>query len=211
MPSVDDFRYPVPVTAPDEGTQHTCTFGLAWLPILLDVVDNLQWRGQFEDPPDDMDGQVEKLLEQLVTDTEAGAVNYATSAFIYPAQTTPDGFAWTGVANSAALLAGYFQQDSPSVQDFLSFQVPLAAGDYVLSVVHLNAAAGGILTAYHNGGSLGTMDTYHSTTQLNQVNEFSFTVDSDELATFALRVTSKNASSSNYYMLIQSIIIRPDV
>jgi opacity protein-like surface antigen len=154
---------------------------------------------------------VEKLLEQLVTDTEASAVNYATSAFIYPPQTTPDGFTWTGTVNASALLAGYFQQDSPSVQDFLSFRLPLAAGDYILAVTHLNASAGGILTAYHNGDSLGTMDTYHSTTQLNQGSEFSFTVDNDELATFALRVTSKNASSSNYYMLIQYIIIRPDV
>jgi hypothetical protein len=211
MPSVDDFRYPVPTTAPDEGTQHTCTFGLAWLPIILDVVDNLQWKRQFEDPPDDMDGQVEKLLEQLVTDVEASAVNYATSAFIYPPQTTPDGFAWTGVANASALLAGYFLQDSPSVQDFLSFQLPLAAGDYILAVTHLNATGGGIITAYHNGGSLGTMDTYHNSLQLNQLSEFSFTVDSDELATFALRVTSKNASSSTYNMAIQYITIRPAV
>lgn len=62
------FKWPFPELPPDEGSFHTCQFSVAWLPVVISVLQTMNNPNTWEDPPDDFLDQVGQLLDMILTD-----------------------------------------------------------------------------------------------------------------------------------------------
>jgi hypothetical protein len=92
--------------------------------------------------------------------------------------------------------AGYIQS-SNSDECKISGLV-LNAGTYVIKVVCVNNADGGILEILHGTTSLGTYDLYNASTSYNQIATFTYSPTIRNSGDLRFRCTTKNASSSGY-------------
>jgi hypothetical protein len=74
----------------------------------------------------------------------------------------------------------------------------LNAGTYVIKVVCIKNADGGILEILHGTTSLGTYDQYNAGTSYNQIATFTYSPTVRNSGDLRFRCTTKNASSSGY-------------
>lgn len=76
----------------------------------------------------------------------------------------------------------------------------LPAGNYKITLVHLTSNSRGIVELIFGTTSLGTFDSYAAGTAYNVINTITFSVSVATTADFRIKVTGKNASSSDYYI-----------
>lgn len=88
----------------------------------------------------------------------------------------------------------------------VSWEIPLSAGTWTCILVHRKGTAHGIFSVRLAGAEVGTVDSYNAS---NSVNNFSsitgIVVSATGRVTFALRMATKNASSTNYFGYVQHI------
>ena len=66
----DVFRWPVPANPPDEGVLHVCSFNVEWLPVVASVLQQLNDKFVWDEPPDDILEQVATLLDLILTNLD---------------------------------------------------------------------------------------------------------------------------------------------
>lgn len=125
---------------------------------------------------------------------------------VYPEMaiaTDGNALSWADVTGQA--YGGVFRQNAPAINDKLTWNVALKAGSYVMNVNGIKANNRGIQTIKLDGVTAGTFDWYNSTTQLNQQQNTVIGVTDDGLYELTSEMATKNASSSNYFLLINYI------
>ena len=163
-----------------------------------------------------------KIGAGAVDNTEFGYLNGVTSAIQTQLDTKQAGEghismfpfnyativqgSWAFSSISGSWGAHIFDNNStPAINDALDFQVYLAAGTYSLSVLYRKTSAAGIIEFYSttDSNSIGTIDAYAATATNNNLSTLtSYTVSTSGLKTIRMRSTTKNASSTNYVMVV---------
>lgn len=107
---------------------------------------------------------------------------------------------------STALTGGKFSAASWAVNNYITWDVPLVAGTWTVTLIHGKTTDAGILTASLDGVDLtGTSDAY-AATAYNTVQQWTgVSVTTGGVKEFKVRADTKNASSSSYALPVQSI------
>jgi len=66
----DYFKFPVPNNPPDEGDFIIVGFNREWLAVILALVQTIRTPTAWDNPPDDITGQVDELAYLLETDLD---------------------------------------------------------------------------------------------------------------------------------------------
>jgi hypothetical protein len=118
------------------------------------------------------------------------------------------GFTPTRGQNSGRLGGGAMYQGTPANGDWIEWEVLLDAGTWALDLIWARDPSLGIVDFTLGATAVGTQDMYGGAAS-NAVTTFSG-IAVASAGTYALRATinGKNASSSNYYMVIQLLTLR---
>lgn len=108
----------------------------------------------------------------------------------------------TDYASVTAEGAGVYDNDATRNQndEYKWRNIYLTAGSYNITLVWKSSAAGGIAEILHDNNSIGTIDMYRASPIYNQKIEFAFNISSTAKEDIRIRTTSKNASSTGYYI-----------
>lgn len=118
---------------------------------------------------------------------------------------TSNGKSWQITNSSTYELGRTAQFNPPALGDYAEFDYSLTTGTYQFVVCHTKANSSGIVTIYLNDVQIGQTDFYSSTTQNNQRYICNFTVTDKGMQRFKVQVTSKNASSLNYFFNVSNV------
>ncbi len=133
---------------------------------------------------------------------------------IYHNNASPNVGGWTAEGISALIGGGRWYNTAATLNDFFEIPVLLRPGTWKLTATVRKGSSNGIATfSVDNGGggyfvtALGTIDGYNATDLNNQKSEITFTIKGRATIRRKLKVqvTSKNASSSSYYFMLQGI------
>lgn len=203
--NVSDFLYPVPTNKPADEPLYVCGFNVDWLPLILDVVDNLQYSDLFDSPPDDITQQVQELLDQLMTPIIISPQAYPSTAWhMHRYSVTLVGNAIAFAAGASTPLGGYWRQSAAALGDQFTFPVFLDAGTYDLFFNWQRSTNSGILTLFLDNAvnPFATKDLY-GTSLADQTAQETLSISEPGLHTITGKVNSKNASSSGYVAFLQ--------
>lgn len=99
----------------------------------------------------------------------------------------------------------FYYRNGGTQDDRINYSVYLAAGTYTLNLLHLKTNNSGIIdiSLDNYATSEGTVDAYNASTLYNQITTVTgIVVATAGLYTLSLKVGTKNASSSSYFMLL---------
>lgn len=116
----------------------------------------------------------------------------------------------TFISDTTFFRAGYFRQSAPALNDEVRFfNQYFPTGTYQIRCLHQKTSSGGIVSFQIDGTTVDTMDTYNASTLKNQYyTSGSFDIDEgDGGLQFSYQVTSKHASSANYFADIGWIML----
>lgn len=139
----------------------------------------------------------------------------APSSGTYPQQIDVDRFnpsatngSWGYQSNASAV--GYFYlifHGDAVANSYLEWQVLLSAGTWKLEIMGITNTDEGIATLTLDGNSIGTLDWYGSLT-FNVIKSITgIVIASTGIKTLRLTATTKNGSSSEYYISLQFICL----
>lgn len=115
---------------------------------------------------------------------------------------------WSTRVNDANQLGMGRLASSGAQNDEVSWQVWMDVGTWKFSLVHNTGAILGIYSVRLDGVEQGTIDGYAGAGASNVYSEVTgISVTTAGVKTLALRMATKNASSTQYYGLIQSIAL----
>lgn len=98
---------------------------------------------------------------------------------------------------------------SGAQNDAISWDVVLGAGTWTLELLHITSTDRGIYTVVLGGSSVGTIDGYSAAATYNVRSSVTgITVSSAVKQRLTLSMKTKNASSTNYYGVIQHVQLR---
>lgn len=205
-----DFTYPVPAHPPDEGSQITVRFGLEWLALVLDAVDNLEIADLFEAPPDDIGGQIDQLLTLLMTDVTMPPQVFPTYGFhFHGASKVTVGNALSLSVVASQMFNGTWFQSPAAQHDKFEFKLLLAAGNYTMNILYQKSTASGILEVFFNDGYSQVSFDMYATATYNQLYTATVVVDEDKEVLIRCEVNTKNASSNNFRAFISAFWFEP--
>lgn len=94
--------------------------------------------------------------------------------------------------------------------DYAEWELALAAGTYTIDLFYLQNPDAGIITFSVEGVAVaGSIDAYASSLVPNLMNSsLTFTVAAGGVKSFRIQSTSKNASSTGFYLYVQGLSIR---
>ncbi len=101
----------------------------------------------------------------------------------------------------------FYNAGTYAIGDYAEFLVPLAAGNYNFDISYATFSSAGIIKLTVDGVDIGaTIDAYSATTVRYLQTTRSSVAVAGGLTPIRIEVTGKNASSSNYRYIIQSIL-----
>ncbi|CAG0996891.1 hypothetical protein METP3_03024 [Methanosarcinales archaeon] len=100
-----------------------------------------------------------------------------------------------------------YNSTTADLDEFKISGLVLNAGTYVIKVVCVKNADGGILEVLHGTTSLGTYDQYNAGTSYNQIASFTYSPTTRVSADLRFRCNGKHASSSDYVIRTSRIQI----
>lgn len=111
------------------------------------------------------------------------------------------GFTPARTQSSAALTGGALTGSSSTAGNYVTWDVPLMAGTWTVTLLYSKSTAAGVITASLDGVDLsGTVDGYNGSTTYSNVNQWTgVSVATGGVKEFKLRCDTKNGSSSSYY------------
>ena len=103
---------------------------------------------------------------------------------------------------SASMLTGGYTYGASTVNNYMTWDVPLVAGTWTVTVIYATENNRGVITGSIDGVDLSpTVDAYSAGATSNVVTQWTgVSVASSGVKEFKLRAASKNASSSAYYI-----------
>jgi hypothetical protein len=148
-----------------------------------------------------------------LTDNTGGSVSVAFPTTYYPYHVEvnifmPKAFGGTWVTDPETALIYAGRVYSTAQNDYIEWDVLLAAGTWKISIMGQKGGTRGIITASIDGSSIGTVDYYNASVTSNEI----LTITGISVATSgikALRFTgaTKHASSSDYLMFLQMVVL----
>lgn len=115
--------------------------------------------------------------------------------------------AWTPTADSSAGIAmGSYGINTPAINEYQEWDILLESGTYSITILYLKNTSRAITTLTLDGGSsLGTFDGYNAGGSLTALSTITgIAVSTTAMHTFRFAQLSKNASSSNYYLVLHA-------
>lgn len=115
-----------------------------------------------------------------------------------------------GRGNSGSYLGlGLFSNSaSQALNDEIVYKVALDSGTWTFTFIGQTNSASGISTAYLDSTSLGTSDWYSASGTNNVVKQITgIVISSPNVYDLKLKMTSKNASSTNYRLSLHLITL----
>jgi len=197
----------------DDEPMIVATYSAHWLPFLLATAANLK-KPSLWDSAGDVDEAVFQAKDLLVR--LMGVKGAVVGALSGPIKILAEdmylrGAADTLVNDSAYVLSrGIYQSTPVSEQLFAVAIVSLAAGDYIARTVYNTWNAAGMLRIRFDGPEqvlLDKLDCYTPSVVLNNIYSDEFTIAKSGQFVLSLRASGKHASSSNYYLNLQSVQI----
>ena len=101
----------------------------------------------------------------------------------------------------------YLGNSSKDLNDEIHYPIFAKAGSRTLQIMGKRSSDNGILSVYLDDALKGTIDLYRSMTLYNSFSPLALTLSVTKMYTLKLKVTDKNASSSNYAFFITWIRI----
>lgn len=118
---------------------------------------------------------------------------------------------WNTITKSTQFLFNGIKYNNPSaVGDEINWDVVLGAGTWTIEVMHDKGSDRGIMEVALDGAAVGTIDGYGTTGQLLDVRTSisAIAVAASGKKRLRLKMTGKNALSSNYIFALQHIQLR---
>lgn len=210
--AVPQFRYPVPDTPPDEPELWVTAFNKGWLPIVIDLVDNLLHADLFESPPDDIEEQAGQLVKQLMTpyECEVTVSEVKRSFMLHQDSIVLNGNPIALTVNASQWLNGGWRQNTEAINDEWTNGFFAPAGLYTLRIVALKSNASGILRIFVDDILMGVEDLYNGSNVFNHIIDVPLDLETDGYHIIRGKLEAKNASSSSYRCLITCFSVIPD-
>jgi hypothetical protein len=131
------------------------------------------------------------------------------TAFFVDEATVTVGNAFTLTLDALERYGWWQYQNAAANADSWEKKIFLKAGTYTIYVLGMTAPSRGIQEIFIDGVSVGTIDWYNGSLVYNQVKTIaSVTVTGDGRHTFKSTVNGKNASSSDYQLLLTKVWIK---
>lgn len=112
------------------------------------------------------------------------------------------------ITQNASVVGNAFLANTGAVNDELSYTLGLQAGTYSIGILYHQGTDRGITTTTFAGVNLGTFDGYNGSTTLNVIKSYTGAVVATAgSTTLDFKIASKNASSTNYRLLISAITL----
>lgn len=113
------------------------------------------------------------------------------------------GTAMVWVSNTGQAGAGYYHQSTPAVNNQVSYSVSLPVGTYIIELLAVKNNSSAIMSLIFDGSTVATYDLYNAAGVFN-FRDFTtgFNITTPGVHTFSIKAGSKNASSTNYDMLL---------
>lgn len=109
---------------------------------------------------------------------------------------------YTRLQDSSTLTGGHGYDSAGAINNYLTWDVPLIAGNWTITVIHYTNINRGIVTPSIAGTDLATYDGYSAGPVRNVVAQWTgVSVATSGVKEFKLRCDSKHASSSGYYTI----------
>lgn len=148
---------------------------------------------------------VQAAIEEVAAEAGGGGgANYVAFIpwFAVPSATSGT---WTATPDIAFAMGGYRITDGAQNRS-ITYQFFIDAGTYTFGLLHGRASTRGIYTVTLDGGSsLGTIDGYSVSSGPTFGEVTSITVATSGIHTITLTMATKNASSSNYFGVINGL------
>lgn len=202
------YPFPVPETPPDEGAFHYTYFGEDWLPILLTLLQQVRNPDVWDNPPDDITGQVDELSWMLTVNSGAPMFPQHAS-FFHKQATIIAGNQMSWVVDANEFEAGTWAQTPAAINNNFTQTCLLAAGDYRLEIIGRAQPSAGIVTWKFDDVNITTSDDWYAAANSQNVfHTYNFTCETDGLHTLDGKVASKNGSSTDYLLRLNQYWIR---
>lgn len=113
------------------------------------------------------------------------------------------GTAMQWVSNTGQSGGGYWRQSTPALNNHTTYAVALGPGAYLVEFMAVKNASSGNMTLAMDGADISTHDLYSAAGVFNFRDVSStFNISTPGTHTFGVKTISKNASSTNYDMLL---------
>lgn len=206
MSNFPHYQYPVPANAPDAGTLHRPEFGADWLPILLDVADNLKRDDIWVNPPDDIEQQVDELVARLMVDVpHTPQVFPETCLHVHGNSLVNNGNAIIFALDTAQAYNGHWRQNPAALGDSFLIPVLLREGIYRLMILGVRNTNCGILKIRSEDTTELAEIDYYGTLIRNYIVEVEIEWRQSEVDTLHCIVNEKNPSSAGYFMELNTL------
>lgn len=114
---------------------------------------------------------------------------------------------WTRAVRSDMLGMDQFYNNG-AVNDYVEWDAYLDTGTWKIAIIHEKRPDGGIFSLQLDGGTVGTIDSYAAGATPNNYAEVTgISITGAGVKALRLSALSKNASSSSYYIIHQSIAL----
>lgn len=203
-----EIELPVPATEPDTGNFDYPEFGNAWTPVIIGLLNELKRDGLWDNPPEDINAQIDELIERLITPVTIPQPVYPNAVTLLgDARQVLAGNALIRVNNAAKLFGTSWYQSPATSGDVTYFKVALAAGDYNLKIVTEKGPNSAVFRIAKEGISVMDVDLYSAAVAYQFTIDYTFGMAADGIAEFVLSPFGKNPSSSGYYIQISLMTI----
>jgi hypothetical protein len=134
-------------------------------------------------------GQTSSLIAAMSSQLFSGSAAGVSSGVVTPSITT----------NGTDF--GCLYKNSPGQFDFWRTYINLISGTYTFRIDYAASVDRGIVTVVLNGSSVGTVDTYAASNSRNIGTITGITISNSANYKVELQMNTKNASSTNYYLI----------
>jgi len=183
----------------------------AFIPIVWSHLDELAFEENWEAYGTMSTADAAAAMAQMMEDFRLNTISPDTS----PVQTIiPVWAKYTDTAlvfnlDTAVFQNGYYNYQTPAINNKTTWRVSLPAGNYFVYTLTTRNSACGIAHFQMDGTDFATLDCYAAALTRGVAASASGTID---LATggdhlFSVKMSTKNASSSNYQFFIQAMIL----
>jgi len=137
-------------------------------------------------------------------------MSYPVTATMWPDEATViAGTASINIVSTVLPYTEYTEFPSPGIGDWLSWKFFLAAGSYTLYVIGITGSPyGQVQVLIDSVIQSGVLDWYANPGSVNVILSLGITVSTSGVHQLDLKVSGKNASSSNYYFLPTKIWVK---
>lgn len=174
---------------------------------LQELAEEYNWEAFGDMTPEDAAYTCQLMLEDYY-ESEV-PVSISPQSIGFPLWTPYSGTAFAWNSDTAQVYSGYWDYATLAINTTSTWKIRAMPGTYFFRLAGFKHSTSGIITFLMDGVSLGiTLDMYAASPTRNFFqSSTTFTIPDDASHTIAIKMASKNASSTNYGLRLSELLL----